>query len=405
MGIRTLSRLVAALPLVAPILVGCSGGHAEPHTGGAVAAAPRDLVVRRGEFRDRFLLTGELDAVKADDIVAPRTSTWIIAIRWMEKDGAEVKAGQKVLEFDNTAFASDLEEKKLSLVQAESDLERAGADARAQEQDRAYALEERRVTLEKARMEAAVPEELQDRRKYQDRQLALHRAETEHAKAEEDLESQLATSRADLDNRRIVVEKAKREIRTAETAIQALSLAAPRDGILVVAENPWEDRKFEVGDTAYAGLAVMRIPDLAAMRVEAKLSDVDDGRVAVGMPATCYLDMYPGTAFPGKVVELTPVAQEPTRRSMRRAFRVLVDLEKTDPARMRPGMSVRVEVEKARLADALVAPRAGLDLEVSPPRAHLERGGDAEVKLGACNATDCVVLGGLEEGTRLRGPA
>jgi len=221
----------------------------------------------------------------------------------------------------------------------------------------------------------------------------------------EDLESQRATSRADLDNRRISAEKARREIRAAETAIQALALAAPRDGILVVAENPWEDRKFEVGDTAYAGLTVMRIPDLAAMRVEAKLSDVDDGRVAIGMPATCYLDMVPGVAFPGRVVELTPVAQEATRRSMRRAFRVLVDLEKTDPERMRPGMSVRVEVETARLADALVAPRAGLDLDASPPKARLDGGGDAEVRLGACSATDCVVLEGLEEGTRLRRPA
>ena len=395
-------RFIAALVLVAG---GPGRATPAPSASGDPAGPPRDLVVRRGDFRGRFLLTGELQAIKADDIVAPRTPVWLIAIRWMEKDGVEVKAGQKVLEFDNSAFASDLEEKKLSLAEAENELAQSESAARAQEQDRIFALEESRVALEKARIEAAVPEELSDRRRFQERQMALRRAETEFEKAGEDLAAQRAAARADLDNRRITVEKARRAILLAEAAIEALALSAPRDGILVVAENPWEDRKFEVGDTAYPGVAVMQIPDLSAMRVEARLSDVDDGRIAVGMPASCVLDMYPDVVFPGKVVELTPVAQEPSRRSLRRAFRMLLDLDRTDPARMRPGMSVRVEVETARLQDALLAPRAGLDLGASPPRALLERGGAVEVRLGPCSATECVVEDGLEEGARLRGPA
>ncbi len=402
---RSSTIAIRTLALLA-FLAGCPGGEApvSPAFGDSPDPA-RDLVVRRGEFRDRFLLTGELQAVKADDIVAPRTPVWLVAIRWMEKDGAEVKAGQKVLEFDNSAFASDLEEKRLSLAEAESDLAQAESDAQAQEEDRIFALEERRVALEKARIEATVPEELSDRRRYQERQLALRRAETEFQKAGEDLAAQRASALADLENRRISVEKARREIRLAEAAIDALALSAPRGGILVVAENPWEDRKFEVGDTAYPGIALMQIPDLSAMRVEARLSDVDDGRVAVGMAASCVLDMYPGVVFPGRIVELTPVAQEPSRRSLRRAFRVLLDLDRTDPARMRPGMSVRVEVETARIPDALLAPRAGLDLGVSPPRARLEGGGDVEVRLGPCGAAECVVEEGLEEGDRLGGPA
>ena len=246
---RSSTIAIRTLALLA-FLAGCPGGEApvSPAFGDSPDPA-RDLVVRRGEFRDRFLLTGELQAVKADDIVAPRTPVWLVAIRWMEKDGAEVKAGQKVLEFDNSAFASDLEEKRLSLAEAESDLAQAESDAQAQEEDRIFALEERRVALEKARIEATVPEELSDRRRYQERQLALRRAETEFQKAGEDLAAQRASALADLENRRISVEKARREIRLAEAAIDALALSAPRGGILVVAENPWEDRKFEVGDT------------------------------------------------------------------------------------------------------------------------------------------------------------
>jgi hypothetical protein len=65
-------------------------------------------------------------------------------------------------------------------------------------------------------------------------------------------------------------------------------------------------------------------------------------------------------------------------------------------------MSAKVEVEVLRRAGVLLAPRAALDRGASPARALLEGGGEAEVRLGPCNAQECVVEGGLAEGTRLR---
>ena len=126
---RTLSRALTLGLLVSTAVSswGCGGVPASPGPGER-ARLPRDLAVRRGEFRGRFLLTGELQAVRADEILVPRTPVWMIPIRWMEADGATVAAGQKILEFDNTAFASDLEERRLALTQAESDLTKAAAD-------------------------------------------------------------------------------------------------------------------------------------------------------------------------------------------------------------------------------------------------------------------------------------
>jgi multidrug resistance efflux pump len=400
---RTLARgfAAASLAALALILAACGGSPTRAGSGGS-AASFRDSVVRRGEFRGRFLLTGELDAVRAESLVAPRTPQWTVTIRWMEADGATVAGGQKVVEFDNSAFSGDLEEKRLALVQAESDLERTTADVRTQIKDREFTVEQRQIALEKAEIDAAVPEELLDRRKHQERQLSLRRARMDYDKAKEDLDSYRASSRADLDNRRISLEKARREITTAEGSIEALTLLAPREGILVVGDHPWEDRKFQVGDTVFAGWTVMRIPDLAAMRVEAQLPDVDDGRIAVGMPAVSTLDTYPDLRFPGRVVELTPVAQEPVGQSLRRAFHVRIDLDRTDPDKMRPGMSVKVEVETGRLSGVLLAPRGTLDRTSSPAKAFLAGGGSADVRVGPCNGSECVIESGLAEGTRLR---
>lgn len=390
-----------ALLLVAP---GCTRSRASRITGGE-GVSPDQLVVRRGDFHGRFLLTGELQAVRSDDIVVPRTPSWQLQIRWMEKDGSFVKRGQKVLEFDNSSFTGQIEEKRLAFSEAENALAQERAQAAATEAEHRYELEQRKTDLKKAEIEAAVPAELRSGRDYQEKQLALHRARVEHEKAGDTLKSVRAAAREELAVRRIELDKAKREIRTAESAIGALTLAAPRDGILVVNEHPWEGRKFQLGDSAYVGLAVMSIPDLSAMQVEAHLMDVDDAKVAPGMATISTLDTYPELQFPGVVKEISPIAQELGTRSQRRAFRVLVTLENADPERMRPGMSVKVEIDRGATPAALLIPRAGLDLTRDPPRALLEDGGEVEVKLGACGALDCVLLEGLDEGTRLRSRA
>lgn len=382
-------------------LTGCGGGGALVASGASASTRP-DLTVRRGVFQERFVMTGELEAVRSNDLSVPQMPMWQTTIRWLESDGATVAKGQKVVEFDNVSFVSDLEEKRLRTVQAESDLDQKEAEIAAGLADKEFQVEQRRVDLEKARTDASVPRTLLAERQYQERQLALARAEIENQKALEDLQAYRKSSQEDVVQLRISLDKARREIAVAERTIEQLTLIAPRDGILVVAEHPWEGRKLQVGDSAWVGLTVVRIPELDAMKVEVNLSDVDDGKVAPGMRVTCILDTYPDLVFPGRLGEITPVAQEDERRSLRRSFRAEVALEKSDPARMRPGMSVKVEVEAARRDGVLLAPREALDLSADPPRAFLSGGGDKPVKLGMCNAEDCIIEDGLEEGARLR---
>jgi multidrug efflux pump subunit AcrA (membrane-fusion protein) len=113
------------------------------------------------------------------------------------------------------------------------------------------------------------------------------------------------------------------------------------------------------------------------------------------------LDGYPGVTFTGAVTSISAVAQESNRQSLRRAFKLTVNLSRIDVKRMRPGLSARVVVRTQTVANALIAPRAALDLSAKSPRAHLEGGKSVNVTVGACNAQDCVVTDGLKEGQRL----
>ena len=87
---------------------------------------------------------------------------------------------------------------------------------------------------------------------------------------------------------------------------------------------------------------------------------------------------------------------------MRRKFRVVVKLARVDPALMRPGLSTRVEIRREVRPNVLIAPRAAIDWSAKSPRARLDSGRLINVVLGSCNAQECVVKSGLEEGARLR---
>jgi multidrug efflux pump subunit AcrA (membrane-fusion protein) len=151
----------------------------------------------------------------------------------------------------------------------------------------------------------------------------------------------------------------------------------------------------------WIGFPLALIPEMSSLRVSAALADVDDGRIAVGMPVSVVLDGYPEQTFNGKVTSISAVAQESNRQSLRRAFKVFVNLDRVDAQRMRPGLSARLVVRTQTIPNVLIAPRTALDLSSAKPRARLAGGRSVEVKLGVCNAQECVVSSGLEEGQRL----
>lgn len=393
-----LFSLPSTLLLAALCAAGCAGAAEGDREGGA------ELTVRRGDLRPRLLLTGELASAHAVELKVPRTPTWQVQIRWLAEDGTAVRAGDRVVELDNSSFTGELETKRAAAADATTELARRQAETRSALAEKEFAVEQRRSELAKARIAAEVPADLLSGREHQDRQLALRRAEVGLAKAEKDLAALREANAADLEVQQITLRRSQREIEQSETAIEALVLRAPRDGIVVTAVHPWEGRKLREGDNAMAGMKLVSLPDLSTLQVEAALSDVDDGRVKPGMEAVCTLDAYPGVSFQGRVIDVAAVAEEAPRRPLLRSFPVHVRLDRLDAEKMRPGMSVRVEILGPEVRGALLVPRAALDFSAERPRVFAANG-PREVRLGPCDASFCVAEQGVEEGMRLRGRA
>jgi multidrug resistance efflux pump len=360
-------------------------------------AAP--LMVVRGPIEDRMILSGEVEAVSMENLVVPRTPSWLISVRWLAADGSLVKKGDRVVEFDSSSFTTTLEDKRGAIVRAEGELASQEAQDRAALADKEMEVERKRAEVEKAQVEAGVPPDLYPRRLYQEKQLALLTQKDALAKAEQDLRSQRRSARLDQTIKQVAAQRARRDLADVERLLEDLTLRAPRDGLVQIAINRRENRKYLVGDQAFPGWAVATMPDLASLQVRARLSDVDDGAVRQGMHAECSLDAYPGKIWKGTIAQVMPVARAEGRDSTRRFFDVVVTLDAAAPELMRPGMSMRVEVLRRRLESALLVPRAAVTTWPGKAKVRLAAGREETVDIDWCTETACVVRAGLLEGT------
>lgn len=385
------------LPCV--LAIGCTdaGASRTPRAG----AAETTRVVTRGSLHERLLLTGEIDAADAIELSGPRTDDWNLSLRWLAEDGAQVQAGDPIVGFDAAPTLDKIRELELSVVEADNAIGEQQAKSQVAVADKVFEVEKQRIAVAKAELDAGVPASLLSRREAHNFALALARAQVALTTASSDAEAARTGATLEAELKRIALDKAERGLAAAKKQLEGLELKAPRAGIFLVAEHPWEGRKVRSGDNVWPGLTVAKLPDLTQLVVRARLDDVDDGRVQPGQSVRCFVDAWPDVALPGHITTVGSVAQEVANQSTRRYFNVQVTLDGEAPGTLRPGLSVRVEVDTRVHDDVLLVPRDAIVFEGAAAHARLADGAQVELAIEACDATSCAIASGLDEGAVL----
>ncbi len=394
---RRWQAVLVVLTLAALLMVHSACSRADASLGGK-----EGLVVVQGTFAPSLLLTGELVAESAIRFVTPNANIWPVQIQWLEEDGAEVAAGDPVVEFDNSRLTSNLEQVRDAVRTAEDTLASTRAQVASTLEEARFALADAEARLAKTRIDAEVPAEVFSARDFEERQLDYRRAQLEFAEAEEKLHASEEAGAADIKLKEVELSKAQLNVRVNERRLEMLSVRAPRAGVFLRHENGQEGaRPFRSGDSTYPGNVVASLPDLTTLMIDGSLYDVDDGSIEPGQTVRAILDAYPERSYSGRVRSVDALAELPSARATRRVFRVQIDLDQVDTERMRPGMSVKVEVQVAAVEDALLVPRQAIDFTTPTPEVQLAEGGRAPVTLGPCGARVCVAEAGVEPGQRL----
>jgi multidrug resistance efflux pump len=316
-----------------------------------LAAAILAGTVPAAEPVDVIVLHGSLRAADAERHSVPMTSSWQLPLTWLIDEGTVVEPGQEIARFDPAGTADNLAEAEEQLRQKEQELLLQAAESELARLGHELALVRAETAHEKARVDAAVPEEALEGVEYRDRQIALQRAAKGLADARRAIEThreQEASQRTALE---VEIARLRREIADLETELDTLGLRAGRAGIVVHEEHPWWGRKVRLGDQLQATFPVASIPDLSSLEVEVWASEVDVPRLAVGQLVRLRLDAQPDLELGGRVVEIGRAGEDHRQWGSSSRFRVRVDLEDRQAGDMKPGMSVRCEIALATPAE------------------------------------------------------
>lgn len=301
----------------------------------------------------RLELDGELVSREVAAIAPPAISeVFQFTIAQLMPEGASVRAGQPVAVFEAPGLADRLPERRNQREEKRTQQRQMQlAHAEAEKAD-ALAVAEAASLADKASRKATQPEELVRRVDYQklvvDRELAATRAriarerEAAKARARQAERAQIEAEIAELD----------REIAEIETGLEALSVRAPRDGVVVHRSN-WGGEKFQVGNQVFVGLPVAEVADPASLQVRAVVPEAQATLVAVGAAATVVVSGS-GSEHAARVVEVGRVFRTRSRTQPVIVRDLRLEFDRM-PEGLKPGAPVRVRLEPSR-AVAGVAP-------------------------------------------------
>ena len=313
---RLLKRLRtrnSILTIAVLVLAGLVGGGLFASVGrGSVPDLPT-AEVTRGEFVDTLELRGEIRPLRSVVLSSPMQSGELQILK-LAANGNKVKAGEVVVQFDGTTLQRTIQEKQSELKQANAEIEQANAQARITNEQNATALMKAKYDIERAKLDINKGDTV-SRIENEQAKLALGDAEQRLVELEVKVRSDRTSAEADLSSKLRKREKAIFDLKRAEDGLDKLQLKAPTDGVVNVLPNYRSGNmmgaapEFRQGDRAWAGAAILELPDLSSVHLLARLDESDRSRLKAGQAAAVRIEAVPGNDFKARIDSISMLAR------------------------------------------------------------------------------------------------
>ncbi len=381
--------------------------------------------VQLGKFTVSFHEIGTLDAKKSVPVYGEDDGKLIKLVA----EGTIVKVGDTICEMDTTQVARDLRNQKLTVKNAEADVERAQSELailklsdkteldkqQADYDFNANELEMARKTLEKKKRLAE--EKLVPRDQVDQAELDVRSKELARLKGEKDLELQKKDNESKETQKQAEVRKVqfacdtqKRNLDELQGQMTSGVIKAPASGMVVIAKTwggPGDYRKLQPGDALHHRQTICNLPDLSQMLVKVNVGESDAPRVKIGMQVNVKLEAIPDKSFHGTVTEISSLATEGNPFDTgstpgRKNFEVTVALKEADPKTLKPGMTADAEFICDAVSNALSVPLEAVIEKDGKTFVYVKdaKGGYKRipVKTGKYNDNFIIITSGLKKG-------
>ncbi|MBI4476867.1 MAG: efflux RND transporter periplasmic adaptor subunit [Acidobacteria bacterium] len=365
--------------------------------------------VIRGEFVDTLELRGEIRPQKSVVISSPMQSGELQILR-LVKNGAPVKAGDVVVEFDATTLRRTIQDKQSELKQADAEIEQAKAQARLKDEENATALIKASYDVQRAKLDLYRGETV-SRVDNETAKLSFADAERRLKEIEQRAQSDRISAEADRASKVRKREKALFDLARAEDGLKKLQLTAPTGGIVNVLPNyrvgsmMGRAPEFRQGDRAWPGSAILELPDLSSVHLLARLDETDRSRLRPGQEAIVRIEAVPGREFKARINSISMLARVDYGSSWPppRNFDLDLIVLEVDP-RIRPGMTAVARIATERVPDVVLVPSEAIFQRNGAPVVYRLAGSQFEergVRVGRRGKEQTILVGGVEPGERI----
>jgi len=348
-----------ALAAFAVIVLAAAGAFAATRR----SSAPDHPTARvtRGEFVDTLEIRGEIKPLKSIVLSSPMQSGELQILK-LGKSGTMVKAGDVVVQFDPSTLERTIQEKQSEVKQADAEIEQAQAQTRIGQEQNVTALVKAGYDIERAKLDAAKGDTV-SRLDIEQAKLAVVDAQQRERELKEKVKSDQTSAEADVSAKRHKREKALFDLRRAEQGLRNLELRAPSAGMVNVLPNFRSgsmfggQQEFQTGDRAWPGAAIVELPDLSSVHLEARLDESDRGRLQPQQEATVRIEAIPGTEFKARLDSISVLARVDFSSGWPPAKNFDLNLVFLDvDNRMRPGMTAVARIATQRVPDVVLVP-------------------------------------------------
>jgi HlyD family secretion protein len=201
------------------------------------------------------------------------------------------------------------------------------------------------------------------------------------------------------------IQEAQAKLALAQQQLARTEVRADVPGIVVYRDVFFgsEQRKPQVGDQVWANQPLLILPDISRMVVESRVRETDVHKVERNQRVTVHVEAYPQLRLTGRVTLVGTLAREERERRGTKYFGITVEIAESD-ARLRPGMSARLEIEVEKRPAALHVPLEAVFESDGESVCYVVDGRRVRrraVLLGPSNEDFVVVVGGLRRGERV----
>jgi RND family efflux transporter MFP subunit len=350
---------------------------------------------RQGDFSVIVRCRGELHARRSVAIYAPIVPA--LRIAWLAPSGEPVKVGDSIIKFDSSTSQQQLMQKEAALGQAQATLDQYVAQARTTAEQDKSDLADTGFDVEKARLEASKTEIVSKIQAEED-QIDLGMAQEKRVVQQATVELHQASDRAKIASLTRLRDQAQADVNLTKARIAQMEIKAPLSGFLVFLPNysqGFNAKPFKVGDTVGAGQPIGEIPDLSTLDLDAKVEEIDRGRIAVGQTAQVHVDSLPELPLLAKVDQISLLAEQGFEFPPTRNFHAYAALAHPDP-RLRSGMNGGLDIVVDRVPKAISIPAKAIFTRDGKPIVYLADHGHyrpKEIQVLARNPDEVAVSG------------